>query len=165
MRRKESKQELLFEDEVSGNLIPLVSFTVPKELQDRLSPGDRIRGAVFGKYPSEDVLKGRKVEDCQALYGKDITTVTPLSKEAHLFLKEAVDEVLALLPYRERLVLELRFGLDDGRSRTLVETGKIVGLEIRGKPYSKERTRQLEAKAIRGMRHPTQQKRLEDYTK
>ena len=71
-------------------------------------------------------------------------------------LKEQVEEVLDSLTGRERRVLQLRFGLDDGRQRTLEEVGHEFGV-------TRERIRQIEAKALRKLRHPTRSKKLKDY--
>lgn len=71
-------------------------------------------------------------------------------------LKDQVEEVLSTLTPRERRVLQLRFGLEDGRSRTLEEVGKEFGV-------TRERIRQIEAKALRKLRHPSRSKRLKDY--
>jgi len=71
-------------------------------------------------------------------------------------LKEQVEAVLDSLAPRERKVLQLRFGLDDGRSRTLEEVGKEFGV-------TRERIRQIEAKALRKLRHPSRSKKLKDY--
>jgi RNA polymerase primary sigma factor len=65
-------------------------------------------------------------------------------------------EVLASLTPRERKVLELRFGLEDGRSRTLEEVGREFNV-------TRERIRQIEAKALRKLRHPTRSRKLKDY--
>ncbi|HEX9017011.1 MAG TPA: sigma-70 family RNA polymerase sigma factor, partial [Chloroflexota bacterium] len=67
-----------------------------------------------------------------------------------------VDDVLRSLTHRERRVLQLRFGLDDGRQRTLEEVGKEFGV-------TRERIRQIEAKALRKLRHPSRSKKLKDY--
>ena len=67
-----------------------------------------------------------------------------------------MDDVLDSLTERERRVLELRFGLDDGRSRTLEEVGREFGV-------TRERIRQIEAKALRKLRHPSRSKKLRDY--
>jgi RNA polymerase primary sigma factor len=64
--------------------------------------------------------------------------------------------VLGQLSERERRVLEMRFGLEDGRSRTLEEVGKAFGV-------TRERIRQIEAKALRKLRHPTKSRQLRDY--
>jgi RNA polymerase primary sigma factor len=71
-------------------------------------------------------------------------------------LKDQLGEVLSSLAPRERRVLELRYGLLDGRARTLEE----VGREFR---VTRERIRQIEAKAIRKLRHPSRSKKLKDY--
>ena len=71
-------------------------------------------------------------------------------------LKEQVEEVLDSLSGRERRVLQLRFGLDDGRQRTLEEVGHEFGV-------TRERIRQIEAKALRKLRHPSLSKKLKDY--
>ena len=67
-----------------------------------------------------------------------------------------METVLSQLSERERRVLELRFGLEDGRSRTLEEVGKEFGV-------TRERIRQIEAKALRKLRHPTKSRQLRDY--
>jgi RNA polymerase primary sigma factor len=67
-----------------------------------------------------------------------------------------MERVLGQLSERERNVLELRFGLEDGRARTLEEVGKAFGV-------TRERIRQIEAKALRKLRHPTKSRQLRDY--
>jgi RNA polymerase primary sigma factor len=67
-----------------------------------------------------------------------------------------MERVLGQLSERERKVLELRFGLEDGRARTLEEVGKAFGV-------TRERIRQIEAKALRKLRHPTKSRQLRDY--
>ena len=71
-------------------------------------------------------------------------------------LKEQVEYVLGTLDERERTVLQLRFGLEDGRSRTLEEVGRVFGV-------TRERIRQIEAKALKKLRHPTRSRRLRDF--
>jgi RNA polymerase primary sigma factor len=71
-------------------------------------------------------------------------------------LKEQMDDVLDSLTVRERRVLQLRFGLEDGRQRTLEEVGREFGV-------TRERIRQIEAKALRKLRHPTRSRKLRDY--
>ncbi|MBA7576175.1 RNA polymerase sigma factor SigA [subsurface metagenome] len=71
-------------------------------------------------------------------------------------LKEQIDGVLSTLTPREQRVLQLRFGLEDGRSRTLEEVGKEFKV-------TRERIRQIEAKALRKLRHPSRSRKLKDY--
>jgi RNA polymerase primary sigma factor len=86
----------------------------------------------------------------------DDGTLAPSEAATHQMLKEQVEDVLASLTGRERRVLQLRFGLEDGRARTLEEVGKEFGV-------TRERIRQIEAKALRKLRHPSRSKRLKDY--
>ena len=86
----------------------------------------------------------------------DESALEPADAASRQLLKEQVMDVLSSLTPRERKVLELRFGLEDGRSRTLEE----VGREFR---VTRERIRQIEAKALRKLRHPTHSKKLKDY--
>ena len=71
-------------------------------------------------------------------------------------LKEQLTEVLSTLTPREEKVLRLRFGIEDGRTRTLEEVGKEFNV-------TRERIRQIEAKALRKLRHPSRSKRLKDF--
>ncbi|MBI4297109.1 MAG: RNA polymerase sigma factor RpoD [Chloroflexi bacterium] len=87
---------------------------------------------------------------------EDRSTPAPAEEASRQLLKEAIDKVLNTLSPRERKVLQLRFGLEDGRSRTLEE----VGREFR---VTRERIRQIEAKALRKLRHPTRSKQLKDF--
>ena len=75
---------------------------------------------------------------------------------AHELLREDLHEVLGSLSPRERDVLRLRFGMDDGRQRTLEEVGQLFGV-------TRERIRQIEAKALRKLRHPNRSKKLREY--
>jgi len=86
----------------------------------------------------------------------DENTLSPFESASRELLKENLDEVLNTLNDRERKVLELRFGIEDGKSRTLEEVGKEFGV-------TRERIRQIEAKALRKLRHPSRSKRLKDY--
>ena len=80
----------------------------------------------------------------------------PTDVASHTLLKEQLTEVLSTLTPREAKVLKLRFGLEDGRSRTLEEVGKEFNV-------TRERIRQIEAKALRKLRHPSRSKRLKDF--
>jgi RNA polymerase primary sigma factor len=96
----------------------------------------------------EDSHLGDFIEDHGAL--------APAEAASHQLLKEQVMDVLGSLTPRERKVLELRFGLEDGRSRTLEEVGREFHV-------TRERIRQIEAKALRKLRHPSRSKKLKDY--
>jgi len=82
--------------------------------------------------------------------------IRPEEVASHELLKAHISEVLDTLNDREKKVLKLRFGLDDGRQRTLEEVGREFGV-------TRERIRQIEAKALRKLRHPTRSKKLKDY--
>ena len=87
---------------------------------------------------------------------EDQEAQAPVDAAAFELLKEQLEDVLDTLTSREEKVLRLRFGLDDGRSRTLEEVGQYFGV-------TRERIRQIEAKALRKLRHPMRSKRLKDY--
>lgn len=87
---------------------------------------------------------------------EDSTAMAPIDAASYQLLKEQVDEVLHTLNDRERRVLELRFGLSDGRNRTLEEVGREFGV-------TRERIRQIEAKALRKLRHPSRSRKLRDF--
>ncbi len=86
----------------------------------------------------------------------DDDTPAPAEVASHTLLRETLDSVLDSLTPREEKVLRLRFGLEDGRSRTLEEVGKEFNV-------TRERIRQIEAKALRKLRHPSRSKRLKDF--
>ena len=87
---------------------------------------------------------------------EDRSTMAPAEAASFRLLKEQVSEVLDTLTERERKVLQLRFGLEDGRSRTLEGVGMEFGV-------TRERIRQIEAKALRKLRHPSRSRRLKDF--
>ena len=96
----------------------------------------------------EDVQLGDFIEDRNAL--------TPIDVASHQLLKEQIKEVLGTLTPREERIIQLRFGLEDGRTRTLEEVGEEFKV-------TRERIRQIEAKAIRKLRHPSRSRKLKDY--
>ena len=87
---------------------------------------------------------------------EDVDAPAPADAASHTLLKEQLDEVLQSLTEREAKVLRLRFGLEDGRPRTLEEVGKEFDV-------TRERIRQIEAKALRKLRHPSRSKKLKDF--
>ena len=96
----------------------------------------------------EDSHLGDFIEDEDAL--------APAEAASAILLREQLEDVLGSLSPREARVLRLRFGLDDGRARTLEEVGQAFGV-------TRERIRQIEAKALRKLRHPSRSKKLRDY--
>ena len=96
----------------------------------------------------EDSHLGDFIEDEEAL--------APAEAASFFLLREQLEDVLSTLTLREKKVLQLRFGLEDGRSRTLEEVGQVFGV-------TRERIRQIEAKALRKLRHPSRSKKLKDY--
>jgi len=87
---------------------------------------------------------------------EDEDSPAPAEGASFALLREQLEEVLDSLTPREEKVLRLRFGLDDGRSRTLEEVGQVFGV-------TRERIRQIEAKALRKLRHPSRSKKLKDF--
>jgi len=96
----------------------------------------------------EDNPLGNSIEDRNAL--------PPVDAASKQMLKEQIEDVLGTLTPREQRVLQLRFGLEDGRSRTLEEVGREFDV-------TRERIRQIEAKALRKLRHPSRSRKLKDY--
>jgi RNA polymerase primary sigma factor len=87
---------------------------------------------------------------------EDRSNLPPADAASRELLKAQLDKVLGELTDRERKVLLLRFGLEDGRARTLEEVGKEFNV-------TRERIRQIEAKALRKLRHPSRSRKLKDY--
>ena len=87
---------------------------------------------------------------------KDERNVSPEEFATNEMLKDEISEVLSTLTEREEKVIRLRFGLEDGKSRTLEEVGQMFGV-------TRERIRQIEAKALRKLRHPSRSRKLKDY--
>ena len=87
---------------------------------------------------------------------QDDQVAAPVEEATFKLLREQLLEALEMLSEREQKVLRLRFGLDDGRARTLEEVGREFHV-------TRERIRQIEAKALRKLRHPSRSKKLKDY--
>ena len=87
---------------------------------------------------------------------QDEQVMVPVDAATYTLLREQLTEVLETLTEREQKVLRLRFGLDDGRPRTLEEVGRDFNV-------TRERIRQIEAKALRKLRHPSRSRKLKDY--
>ncbi len=131
----------------------------PEEIADRMQlPLDKVRKVLkIAKEPiSLETPIGEEEDSHLGDFIEDAGALAPADAASHQLLKEQVMEVLSSLTPRERKVLELRFGLEDGRSRTLEEVGREFQV-------TRERIRQIEAKALRKLRHPTRSKKLKDY--
>jgi RNA polymerase primary sigma factor len=99
---------------------------------------------------------GREDNSSLGDFIEDDSLLGPADAASSQFLKEQMKDTLNSLTTRERRVLTLRFGLEDGQSRTLEEVGRKFGV-------TRERIRQIEAKALRKLRHPTRSRKLKDY--
>ena len=82
--------------------------------------------------------------------------MSPEEYTTNELLKDEIDDILLTLTEREEKVIRLRFGLEDGKARTLEEVGQMFGV-------TRERIRQIEAKALRKLRHPSRSRKLRDY--
>ena len=103
-------------------------------------------------YSVQDGLSQKNVHN----FIQDDNVPVPADAAAFTLLKEQLEEVLGTLTEREQKVLTLRFGLEDGRARTLEEVGREFNV-------TRERIRQIEAKALRKLRHPSRSRKLKDY--
>ena len=126
--------------------------------RDMEVPADRVREILkISQEPvSLETPIGMEEDSHLGDFIEDRNTLAPAEAATHRLLKEQMDEVLNTLSLRERKVLQLRFGLEDGRSRTLEEVGREFGV-------TRERIRQIEAKALRKLRHPTRSRKLRDF--
>ncbi len=132
---------------------------LPSDLRSELSLAEaKVRGVLrISQEPlSLETPIGEEEDSQLADFIEDQKALTPADAASHKLLREQVEDVLGSLGPRERRVLQLRFGLDNGRSRTLEEVGREFGV-------TRERIRQIEAKALRKLRHPSRSKKLKDY--
>jgi RNA polymerase primary sigma factor len=113
--------------------------------------------AVFFRQPiSLDIPIGEDADSCLGDLVEDRDSLAPTEATSRQLLKEQIDKVLDELTEREKKVLQLRFGLKDGRARTLEEVGKEFSV-------TRERIRQIEGKALRKLRHPSRSRKLKGY--
>ena len=131
----------------------------PEEIAEEMDmPVDRVREILkISQEPvSLETPIGEEEDSHLGDFIQDDNVPVPAEAAAQTLLKEQLDEVLDTLTEREQKVLRLRFGLDDGRARTLEEVGKEFNV-------TRERIRQIEAKALRKLRHPSRSRKLKDY--
>lgn len=162
------------------------TIRVPVHMVETINKLARVQRQLLqelGREPSDEEIAKKmslpidKVREIQKIGQEPVSLETPIGEEddSHLgdfvpdertmspeefatieMLKEELSEVLLTLTDREEKVLRLRFGLDDGRARTLEEVGQIFGV-------TRERIRQIEAKALRKLRHPSRSRKLKDF--
>ena len=131
----------------------------PKEIAEEMNmPVERVREILkISQEPvSLETPIGEEEDSHLGDFIQDDNVPVPADAAAFTLLKEQLVEVLSTLTDREQKVLRLRFGLDDGRARTLEEVGKEFNV-------TRERIRQIEAKALRKLRHPSRSRKLKDY--
>lgn len=132
---------------------------LPEEIAKELDmPVERVREILkISQEPvSLETPIGEEEDSHLGDFIQDDNVPVPAEAAAQTLLKEQLDEVLETLTERERKVLRLRFGMNDGRARTLEEVGKEFDV-------TRERIRQIEAKALRKLRHPSRSRKLKDY--
>ena len=131
----------------------------PEEIAEEMKmPVDRVREILkISQEPvSLETPIGEEEDSHLGDFIQDDNVPVPAEAAAQTLLKEQLDEVLDTLTEREQKVLRLRFGMNDGRARTLEEVGKEFNV-------TRERIRQIEAKALRKLRHPSRSRKLKDY--
>ena len=131
----------------------------PEEIAEQMDLGvDRVREILkISQEPvSLETPIGKEEDSHLGDFIQDDNVPVPADAAAFTMLREQLEEVLGTRTEREQKVLRLRFGLDDGRARTLEEVGKVFKV-------TRERIRQIEAKALRKLRHPSRSKKLRDY--
>jgi RNA polymerase primary sigma factor len=131
----------------------------PEEIGEELEiDADRVR-EIFKIAQEVTSLEAPVGEDQESFLGDfipDESQLSPVDQASKQLLKNHLDEVLATLSDREARVLKLRFGLEGNKQMTLEEVGKVFGV-------TRERIRQIEAKALRKLKHPSRRKKLQDY--
>jgi RNA polymerase primary sigma factor len=150
------------------NKLKKVTRKLAQELSRKPTEDELANAMGISLYKLRDIIKiaqeplsletpvGKEEDSRLGDFIEDRDAEAPVHSVAHELLREDLTEVLASLSPRERDVLRLRFGLDDGRQRTLEEVGQLFGV-------TRERIRQIEAKALRKLRHPNRSRRLREY--
>ncbi|MCD7753938.1 MAG: sigma-70 family RNA polymerase sigma factor, partial [Clostridiales bacterium] len=131
----------------------------PEEIAEEMNmPVDKVREILkIAQEPvSLETPIGEEEDSHLGDFVQDEDACEPAEAASYTLLKEQLTEVLSTLTPREEKVLKLRFGLEDGRTRTLEEVGKQFHV-------TRERIRQIEAKALRKLRHPSRSKKLRDF--
>lgn len=131
----------------------------PEEIGEQVDlDGDRVR-EIFKIAQETTSLEAPVGEDQESILGDfipDESQLSPVDQASKQLLKDHLDEVLGTLTEREAKVLKLRFGLEGTKQMTLEEVGRVFGV-------TRERIRQIEAKALRKLKHPSRRKKLQDY--
>lgn len=131
----------------------------PEEIGEEIDmPAERVR-EIFKIAQDTTSLEAPVGEDKDSILGDfipDEQSLSPVDQASKQLLKDHLDEVLSTLSDREARVLKLRFGLEGTKQMTLEEVGKVFGV-------TRERIRQIEAKALRKLKHPSRRKKLQDY--
>ena len=140
------------------NVIVPIAFKYYQLAKEMNMPVDRVREILkISQEPvSLETPIGEEEDSHLGDFIQDDNVPVPADAAAFTLLKEQLEEVLGTLTEREQKVLTLRFGLEDGRARTLEEVGKEFNV-------TRERIRQIEAKALRKLRHPSRSRKLKDY--
>ena len=142
-----------FEDEekIASFFQLSIDYLFPKVLLEAIEAGVFDRRHV--QLAASELISLTEAQKLRLSYDGETVLIEEIRQRE---LKEKIEQVLQTLKPREQRILQLRFGLEDGRSRTLEEVGAVFDL-------TRERTRQIEAKALRLLRHPTRSRPLKDY--
>ena len=141
------------------------TIRIPVHMVETINKVKKVQSQLLhqnGHEPSADEIAAEidmpvdKVREIMRVAQEPVSLETPADAASHTMLREQLSDVLSTLTPREAKVLKLRFGLEDGRSRTLEEVGKEFNV-------TRERIRQIEAKALRKLRHPSRSRKLKDY--
>lgn len=157
--KEEIRIQISKAENAHGGLLPMDHPKIVEEIQKREKYSqDRVRDImkVLQEPISLETPIGEEEDSHLGDFIEDSDAVAPAEAASSLLLREKMEDILQYLTSREKKVLQLRFGLEDGRPRTLEEVGQEFGV-------TRERIRQIEAKALRKLRHPTRSHWLKDY--